>query len=190
MNTFKEAGFGPEILKALDDLGFETPTPIQAKAFPILLSSTQDILAFAQTGTGKTAAFGLPAVELTDVDKEFVQTLILCPTRELCLQITDDLQNYSKYIKGLSIIPVYGGSSMETQIRGLKRGAQIVVGTPGRVKDLINRKKLVLNLVSRVILDEADEMLSMGFQEDLDEIWKELREINRHYCFLRPCRKE
>ncbi|MCB0663331.1 MAG: DEAD/DEAH box helicase [Saprospiraceae bacterium] len=170
MNNFKEAGFQPQILKALDDLGFSTPTPIQAEAFPILLSSSQDILAFAQTGTGKTAAFGLPAVQLTDVEDKFVQTLILCPTRELCLQITSDLQSYSKYIKGLEVLAVYGGSSMDTQIRALKKGAQIVVGTPGRVKDLINRNKLVIDRISRVILDEADEMLSMGFQEDLDEI--------------------
>lgn len=170
MNNFQEAGFQPQILKALDDLGFTTPTPIQAASFPILLSSSQDILAFAQTGTGKTAAFGLPTVALTDPDAKYVQTLILCPTRELCLQITSDLQSYSKYLKGIDVLAVYGGSSMETQIKGLKKGAQIVVGTPGRVKDLIKRKRLKLNDVTRVILDEADEMLSMGFQEDLDEI--------------------
>ena len=159
-----------ELLTAIKELGFKKPTPIQKKVIPHLLSSSQDLIASAQTGTGKTAAFGLPLLNLTQVENLRTQTIILCPTRELCIQITNDLKKYSKYIKGINIVAVYGGASIETQIKGLNRGAHIVIGTPGRTKDLIKRKKLSIINVERVILDEADEMLSMGFKEDLEAI--------------------
>ncbi len=170
MNLFSETGLREEILTAVHELGFEKPTPIQAKTIPHLLSSKQDLIAFAQTGTGKTAAFGLPSIHATDIKNKSTQTLILCPTRELCMQITKDLTNYAKYIKGLQVVAVYGGASIENQMKALSKGAQIVVGTPGRTKDLIKRKKLILGDVERVVLDEADEMLTMGFKEDLDAI--------------------
>lgn len=170
MDSFIETGLKPEIIAAITDMGFEKPTPIQVKAIPQLLTSDRDIIALAQTGTGKTAAFGLPTVHLTDVADRSTQTIILCPTRELCLQIAKDLNNFAKKIKGLSVLAVYGGTSIDTQIRALKKGAQIVVGTPGRTKDLINRRRLNLENVERVVLDEADEMLTMGFKDDLDAI--------------------
>ena len=159
-----------ELLTAIKELGFKKPTPIQEKVIPHLLSSNQDLIASAQTGTGKTAAFGLPLLNLTQVEDPRTQTIILCPTRELCIQITNDLKKYSKYIKGINIVAVYGGARIETQIKGLNKGAHIVIGTPGRTKDLIKRKKLSIINVERVILDEADEMLSMGFKEDLEAI--------------------
>ena len=159
-----------ELLTAIKELGFKKPTPIQEKVIPQLLSSNQDLIASAQTGTGKTAAFGLPLLNLTQVEDLRTQTIILCPTRELCIQITNDLKKYSKYIKGINIVAVYGGARIETQIKGLNKGAHIVIGTPGRTKDLIKRKKLSIINVERVILDEADEMLSMGFKEDLEAI--------------------
>ena len=170
MNTFAETGLQDEILDAVRELGFEKPTPIQAKAIPYVLDSNQDILAFAQTGTGKTAAFGLPAIHLTEVDERTTQTLVLCPTRELCLQITKDMESYAKRVRGLNIVAVYGGASIDKQIKALNRGAHIVVGTPGRTKDLLKRKKLKLENVERVVLDEADEMLTMGFKDDLEAI--------------------
>ncbi len=170
MNSFSEIGLHNELLDAVQELGFETPTPIQAKTIPHLLTSKQDLMAFAQTGTGKTAAFGLPSIQLTNIEDKRTQTLILCPTRELCMQITKDLTNYSRYIDGIKVIAVYGGASIETQTRALRKEAQIVVATPGRAKDLIQRKKLLLGNVERLILDEADEMLTMGFKEELDAI--------------------
>jgi len=170
MDNFAETGLNDDLLKAVKDLGFEKPTPIQVKTIPLLLSSSRDLIALAQTGTGKTAAFGLPALQLTMIEEKSPQTIILCPTRELCLQIARDLSTYSKYMKGISVVAVYGGSSIDTQIRALNKGAQIVVGTPGRTNDLIRRKKLRLGNIKRVILDEADEMLTMGFKEELDAI--------------------
>ncbi len=170
MKSFTDIALDPRIRDAVQELGFETLTPIQEKTIPHLLTSDQDLIAFAQTGTGKTAAFGLPVIQRTDVDNKKPQTLILCPTRELCMQISRDLTNYSKYLKGITIVPVYGGASMDTQIRALNKEAQVVVATPGRANDLINRKKLQLDNVTRVVLDEADEMLTMGFREDLDAI--------------------
>ncbi len=170
MKSFNDSGLNQEILKALAEMGFETPTPIQAKAIPHLMSSNQDIIASAQTGTGKTAAFGLPSIHMTQIDKKMPQTLVMCPTRELCIQIARDLTNFSKYLSGLKIIAVYGGASVDTQVRALRQGAQIVIGTPGRTKDLIKRKKLILSDIKRVVLDEADEMLTMGFKEDLEAI--------------------
>jgi len=174
LNTFETAGLEDDVLNAIAELGFETPTPIQAKTIPHLLESTQDIIASAQTGTGKTAAFGLPVVQLTRREDKRTQTLILSPTRELCIQITKDMTNYAKYLKGLGIVPIYGGASIENQLRALKKAAQVVVATPGRALDLIKRKKLVLSHVERVILDEADEMLSMGFKDDLEAILAEI----------------
>ncbi|MCB0636786.1 MAG: DEAD/DEAH box helicase [Lewinella sp.] len=170
METFAEAGLRPEILSALEDLGFTHPTPIQAQAIPQILESDQDLIALAQTGTGKTAAFGLPTVHQTDTAFSTPQTLVLCPTRELCLQITRDLEQFAKYCHDFRVVPVYGGAAASEQIRALQRGAQVVVGTPGRVLDLLRRKKLKLGHIARLVLDEADEMLNMGFQEDLDAI--------------------
>ena len=172
-----------ELLTAIKELGFKKPTPIQEKVIPHLLSSSQDLIASAQTGTGKTAAFGLPLLNLTQVEDLRTQTIILCPTRELCIQITNDLKKYSKYIKGINIVAVYGGASIETQIKGLNRGAHIVIGTPGRTKDLIKRKKLSIINVERVILDEADEMLSMGFKEDLEAILAKTPKIKQTLLF-------
>ena len=170
MDNFKQTRLHPDILKAITKMVFETPTPIQAKTIPHLMASAHDLIATAQTGTGKTAAFGLPSIHLTDIEDRRTQTLVLCPTRELCMQITKDLGNFSKYINGMNILAVYGGASIQSQIKSLKKGAQIVIGTPGRTKDLIKRKRLNISHVARVILDEADEMLTMGFKEDLEMI--------------------
>ena len=170
MDNFKQTRLHPDILKAITKMGFETPTPIQAKTIPHLMASAHDLIATAQTGTGKTAAFGLPSIHLTDIEDRRTQTLVLCPTRELCMQITKDLGNFSKYINGINILAVYGGASIQAQIKSLKKGAQIVIGTPGRTKDLIKRKRLDISHVARVVLDEADEMLTMGFKKDLEMI--------------------
>lgn len=170
MRTFKELGVAPNIQQALDELGFEHAMPVQAEVIPQLLDKTKNIIALAQTGTGKTAAFGIPVIQKTNLKQLFPQTLILCPTRELCLQISGDLTDFSKYIEDIKILPVYGGSSIDSQIRSLKRGVHIIVATPGRLLDLIKRKTVSLESVHTVVLDEADEMLNMGFTEDLDEI--------------------
>ncbi|MFB6319027.1 DEAD/DEAH box helicase [Saccharicrinis sp. FJH54] len=170
--TFLESGLEPNVLRAIEELGFVTPTPIQAKTIPHLLSSDQDIVALAQTGTGKTAAFGLPIIHLVHTELKTVQALILCPTRELCIQIASDMANFSKYVPGLDIVSVYGGAPIGPQIKSIKSGAQIVVGTPGRTLDLINRGVLKVDIIQWVVFDEADEMLNMGFKEDLDEILK------------------
>ena len=170
MKTFKETGLNKNLLEAISKLGFESPTPIQEKTIPILMESTKDIIATAETGTGKTAAFGLPILNMVNTSENITQSLILCPTRELCIQIALDLTQYAKYISNINIVSVYGGASIETQIKALKKGAHIVIGTPGRTKDLIKRKKLKVQSVDRVVLDEADEMLTMGFKEDLEMI--------------------
>jgi len=170
MSTFKETGLLPQILEAIEELGFENPTPIQEKVIPALIGSTGDLVALAQTGTGKTAAFGLPIINQIDMQLREVQALVLCPTRELCMQITKDLESFSTKMKGFKTVAVYGGSSITTQMRDLKSGCQIVVGTPGRTLDLIKRKSLKINTIKFLVLDEADEMLNMGFQEDLDAI--------------------
>ena len=170
MKTFKETGLNKNLLEAISKLGFESPTPIQEKTIPILMESTKDVIATAETGTGKTAAFGLPILNMVDTNDNITQSLVLCPTRELCIQIALDLTQYAKYIPNVNIVSVYGGASIETQIKALKKGAHIVIGTPGRTKDLIKRKKLKVQSVERVILDEADEMLTMGFKEDLEMI--------------------
>ncbi len=168
--TFEETGLKPEILKAIAEMGFENPTPIQEQTISHLISSTQDLVALAQTGTGKTAAFGLPVIHNTSMEIKEVQSLILCPTRELALQITRDMDKFSKYIPGFKTIPVYGGADITKQIRELRSGGQVVVGTPGRVHDLIRRKILNVSAIRWLILDEADEMLTMGFKEEMDAI--------------------
>jgi ATP-dependent RNA helicase DeaD len=170
MITFQQMGLRKEVLSALTEMGFEQPTSIQAKAIPQIISSTQDLIGRAQTGTGKTGAFGIPIVNNLDLKSEHVQALILCPTRELCLQITKEIQNFSQHLPMVKVVPVYGGSSMDTQIFALKNKAQIVVATPGRALDLVNRKKLKLEQLQWLVLDEADEMLSMGFKDDMDAI--------------------
>ncbi len=169
MTTFKSLGLSDEILQSIALLGFETPTPIQEQTIPILLENENDLIGLAQTGTGKTAAFGLPIIQKITSSKD-TQALILSPTRELALQIANDLKAYSKNSDKINIVAVYGGASAEAQISELRRGAQIVVGTPGRTLDLINRKKLLVNNVRYLVLDEADEMLTMGFKDDLDGI--------------------
>src|SRR4051812_25149253 len=170
MVSFKDSGVGEKVLKAITDLGFENPTPIQEQAIPVLLSGEKDFVGLAQTGTGKTAAYGVPLIELVDWQNRNTQALILAPTRELCVQITKDLVSYSKYYDSSNIVSVYGGASIETQIRQIKKGAQIIVATPGRLIDLIGRRAVKLATINFVVLDEADEMLNMGFQEDIDEI--------------------
>lgn len=170
MILFNETGLAPNMLKAIEKLGFATPTPIQEKTIPLILDNHSDIIALAQTGTGKTAAFGLPVIQQINFSLTHTQALILCPTRELCLQITNDLVSYSQFVSNVNIVSVYGGASINEQIRKLDKGAQIVVATPGRAVDLINRKKLKLQHIEWLILDEADEMLSMGFKDDLDAI--------------------
>ena len=167
---FSEINLKKEIQKAIIDLGFTEPTPIQKETIPFLIEKEQDLIALAQTGTGKTAAFGLPIIEKVDVTKNLPQAIILCPTRELCLQITKDFESFSKYVKDLKITAVYGGANIHSQIRSLSSGSQIIVGTPGRVIDLIKRKKLLLKHIESVVLDEADEMLNMGFKDDLSLI--------------------
>ena len=170
MESFKEAGLRPEILKALDEMGFVKPTTIQAKAIPKLLASERDLIGLAQTGTGKTAAFSLPLLHKVDENSKEVQMIVLCPTRELCLQIAKNIKDYAKYLSRVNVAAVYGGANISDQIKEIKRGAQIIVGTPGRTVDLIKRKRLNLTNINWLVLDEADEMLSMGFKEELNEI--------------------
>lgn len=167
---FREMGLSPEILKGIEALGFENATPIQEKVIPVLMEDDRDIIGLAQTGTGKTAAFGLPSIEKIDITANFPQLLVLSPTRELCMQITRDLESFSKFIGNLKITAVYGGASIDQQIRSLKRGAHVVVATPGRIHDLVRRNRIDLRGVSTLVLDEADEMLKMGFRDDLDAI--------------------
>ncbi len=170
MKTFEELGIQPEIIKGISECGFDLPLPVQAEVIPLLLARNSDVLALAQTGTGKTAAFGLPVIQQTDTGRNQPQTLILSPTRELCLQITDDLKDYSKYLDRIKILAVYGGSSIETQIKALQQGVHIIVATPGRLIDLIERKVVKLGEIKTLILDEADEMLNMGFTESINKI--------------------
>jgi len=170
MSTFLELGLKEPINKALTDLGYEKPTVIQEKAIPQIITSTDDLKAFAQTGTGKTAAFSLPILELADDTKKNTQAIILSPTRELAVQIGNNIKEFAKYMPNIKVVTVYGGANIEEQIRGLKRGAQIVVGTPGRTVDLINRRALKLGNIEWLVLDEADEMLNMGFKDELDKV--------------------
>ncbi|MFA6589528.1 MAG: DEAD/DEAH box helicase [Bacteroidales bacterium] len=174
MKTFEELGLIPELLQAITELGFELPMPVQEEVIPYLLGEENDIIALAQTGTGKTAAYGLPVLQKINVEFRQPQALVLCPTRELCLQIADDLNDFSKYRKNLRVLPVYGGSSIESQIKTLKKGVHVVVATPGRLLDLMNRRCVDLSSIVNVILDEADEMLNMGFSESIDAILAEV----------------
>ncbi|HEX2608777.1 MAG TPA: DEAD/DEAH box helicase [Flavisolibacter sp.] len=168
--TFAELGLQDHLLKAVEELGFTQPTPIQEKAIPVLLSGTKDLIGLAQTGTGKTAAFGLPLLQLIEPKEKYPQALIICPTRELCLQIVNEIELFKKHLSGVHVVAVYGGSSISMQIRDIRRGVHVVVATPGRLIDLIERKAINLEAIKYVVLDEADEMLNMGFQEDIEFI--------------------
>jgi ATP-dependent RNA helicase DeaD len=170
MNAFENLGVDKDVIKAIEDLGFTNPTPIQEQAIPVLIQGNRDFVGLAQTGTGKTAAFGLPLTHLIDFDSRTTQALILAPTRELCLQITNDIVSFTRYKRNANIVAVYGGASIQTQIQQIKKGVQIVVATPGRLLDLIGRRAVNISNVNYVVLDEADEMLNMGFQEDITEI--------------------
>ena len=172
LKTFEELGVSEEIRRAITELGFESPMPVQEEVIPYLLGSNNDVIALAQTGTGKTAAFGIPVLQRLDPTSRDTQALILSPTRELCLQIADDLKDFSKYMNGINIVAVYGGTSIENQIRALRHGAQVIVATPGRLIDLMNRGKANLEKVYNVVLDEADEMLNMGFTDSINEIFE------------------
>lgn len=167
---FQDFNLNPAILKAIDELGFKEPMPIQAEVLPILLNQRTDLVGLAQTGTGKTAAFGLPLLQNIDASKRCVQALVLCPTRELCMQISKDLLSYAKYMPEVMIVPVYGGASIEQQFKALAKKPQIIVATPGRLQDMIRRNRVDFSNVQWMVLDEADEMLDMGFQEDVDAI--------------------
>ncbi|WP_343535106.1 DEAD/DEAH box helicase [Pedobacter sp.] len=170
INPFSKLGISDDVVNAVKELGFENPTPIQEQAIPVLLEGSNDFVGLAQTGTGKTAAFGLPLLELIDFKSNKPQALILCPTRELCLQIANDIRNFSKNTPGASIVAVYGGANIMQQLREIRNGVQIVVATPGRMLDIIGRKAIDFSNVNYVVLDEADEMLNMGFQEDINDI--------------------
>jgi ATP-dependent RNA helicase DeaD len=183
MNPFIELGIRHDIVNAISELGFENPTPIQEQSIPVLLSGSNDFVGLAQTGTGKTAAFGLPLLELLDFEENHPQALVLCPTRELCLQITNDLKNYAKNIRNMHVVAVYGGASISEQLHQIRRGVQIVVATPGRMLDIINRGAINFSNVRYVVLDEADEMLNMGFQEDIDNILSTTPEDKKTWLF-------
>ncbi len=183
MNPFINLGIRHDIVNAITDLGYETPTPIQEQSIPVLLSGSNDFVGLAQTGTGKTAAFGLPILELIDLSKNQPQALILCPTRELCLQITSDIKRYAKYLDNVQAVAVYGGANISDQLRQIKRGVQIVVATPGRMLDIIGRNAVDFSGVKYLVLDEADEMLNMGFQEDIDNILSTTPSDKRTWLF-------
>ena len=190
MSTFLELGLKEPINKALTDLGYEKPTVIQEKAIPQIISSTDDLKAFAQTGTGKTAAFSLPILQLADEHSKNTQAIILSPTRELAVQIGNNIKEFAKYMPNINVVTVYGGANIEEQIRGLKRGAQIVVGTPGRTVDLINRRALKLGNVQWLVLDEADEMLNMSFKDELDKVLEATPETKQTLLFSATFPKE
>ncbi|MDE5849530.1 MAG: DEAD/DEAH box helicase [Muribaculaceae bacterium] len=190
MKTFADLGVAPELLKAIGELGFEHPMPIQEMVIPHLISKEGDVVGLAQTGTGKTAAFGLPLLQRIDPDSEATQALVIAPTRELCLQIAGDLADFAKYLDGVKIIPVYGGSSIDSQIKAIKKGAQVIVATPGRLIDLIKRGVVKLQDVNTVILDEADEMLNMGFIDDINEILSHVPENRKMLMFSATMPKE
>ena len=181
--TFKELGIDKRILKAITELGFETPMPVQQEVIPFLLNQTKDLVAMAHTGTGKTAAFGIPIIQQIDFTSIKTQALILAPTRELCLQITDDLSNFARHIENLNIVAIYGGASIMTQIRQVATGAQIIVATPGRMLDMLKRKKVNVSAIGWLVLDEADEMLNMGFKEELNAVLASTPEDKRVLLF-------
>ncbi|MBN8679984.1 MAG: DEAD/DEAH box helicase [Chitinophagales bacterium] len=183
MSAFKDLGIADDLLQGITAMGFETPTPVQEMVIPVALEGDHDIIALAQTGTGKTAAFGLPLLQRIDPKERSIQALIMCPTRELCVQVASDLEKYSEFAHQYKVVAVYGGASIETQIRQIKAGAQIVVATPGRLMDLITRKAIKLESVRRVVLDEADEMLNMGFKEAIDFILSEAEDRESIWLF-------
>ena len=190
MNLFTESNLSAEVLQAIGDLGFVEPTEIQKQTIPFISTDTRDLIALAATGTGKTAAFSLPILDMIDDNSRKIQLLVLCPTRELCLQITKDIKNYTKYLKDIKTTAVYGGSSIMDQIRSLRDKPQIIVGTPGRVIDMIGRKALDFSEVQWVVLDEADEMLSMGFKDDLETILSETPETKQTFLFSATMNKD
>ncbi len=190
MTKFETLGLDQPLLDAISDLGFETPSEVQEKAIPILLEQDTDLVALAQTGTGKTAAFGFPMIQKINVDSRTTQGLILSPTRELCLQITNEIKLYSKYIKGLNVVAIYGGASISEQAHQIKRGAQIVVATPGRMKDMIGRGMVDISKIDYCVLDEADEMLNMGFYEDIKDILSNTPEEKLTWLFSATMPKE
>lgn len=190
LKTFEELGVSEEIRRAIAEMGYETPMPVQEEVIPYLLGVGNDVIALAQTGTGKTAAYGLPVLQKVRPQEKVTQAVILCPTRELCLQITDDLKDYSRYIDGLRVLAVYGGSSIESQIRTLRKGAQVIVATPGRLIDLMKRGVARLDSVENVVLDEADEMLNMGFSESIDAILAGVPEERNTLLFSATMGKE
>ena len=179
---FEELQLDDRILRAVTDMGFEEASPIQAKAIPVELEGS-DIIGQAQTGTGKTAAFGIPLLQKIDPKKKKLQAIALCPTRELAIQVADEIRNLAKYMHGIKILPIYGGQDIVRQIRGLKDGTQIIIGTPGRVMDHMRRKTVKFDQVHTVVLDEADEMLNMGFLEDMETILSQLPEERQTVMF-------
>ncbi|PTM10356.1 MAG: ATP-dependent RNA helicase [Bacteroidetes bacterium] len=190
MNTFKDLGLNEDLLQAITDLGFETPSEVQEKSIPILLEQDTDLVALAQTGTGKTAAFGFPMLQKIDINSRTTQGLILSPTRELCLQITNEMKQYGKYCKGLNVTAIYGGASITDQAREVKRGAQIIVATPGRMKDMISRRLVDISKIEYAVLDEADEMLNMGFFEDITDILSHTPQDKSTWLFSATMPKE
>ena len=190
MNTFQQLGLEDNILQAINDLGFEKPSEVQDKAIPILLEKESDLVALAQTGTGKTAAFGFPMLQKIDINSRTTQGLILSPTRELCLQITNELKLYGKYYNGLNVTAIYGGASITDQAKQVKRGAQIIVATPGRMKDMISRRLVDISKIEYAVLDEADEMLNMGFYEDITDILSHTPEDKSTWLFSATMPKE
>ncbi|SDS73173.1 ATP-dependent RNA helicase DeaD [Gillisia sp. Hel1_33_143] len=190
MNKFEQLGLNPAILKAIEDMGFESPSEVQEKAIPILLQEDTDIVALAQTGTGKTAAFGFPIIQKISAESKHTQGLILSPTRELCLQITNELKNYAKHTPGMNTVAIYGGASITDQAKQIKRGAQIIVATPGRMQDMINRKLVDISKIEYCVLDEADEMLNMGFFEDITAILSHTPKEKNTWLFSATMPKE
>jgi len=188
--TFRELNLKDDILSAIEELGYEQPMPVQEKTIPFMLEKTSDLVALAQTGTGKTAAFGLPVLNLIDPSRKQVQALVLAPTRELCIQIANDLKGYSKNMRGMRIVPVYGGEDIRTQLRQLDTAPQIIVATPGRLIDLIERGKIELGAIDFLVLDEADEMLNMGFKEDIETILERTPDSRRTMLFSATMPKE
>jgi len=183
MNSFSDLGLSQPLVETITEMGFESPTPIQQKAIPRLLENNSDLVGLAQTGTGKTAAFGLPLIDLMDPNLPYIQALVLAPTRELCLQITNEFHQFSKHEHKLRIVAVYGGADIGRQIKEIKRGVQIVVATPGRLRDLIGRKVVNLSNINYLVLDEADEMLNMGFKEEIDDILQNTPEEKLTWLF-------
>jgi len=190
LKTFEELGVNENIRRAIEELGFEHPMPVQEEVIPYLLGNKNDVIALAQTGTGKTAAFGLPLLQKVNAQDRATQAIVLSPTRELCVQIADDLKDFSKYIDGMHIVPVYGGADIRPQIRAIKHGTQVIVATPGRLVDLINRGVMELEKVNNIVLDEADEMLNMGFSDSINAIFEQLPEDRNTLLFSATMSRE